>query len=558
MRYAFRLLFGAPAVLLAACSSGGTDPAPPAEANCENPATVTLAVGGHGVVDPRDSDGCIRLPAAPGGASYLVSAVSGAGTETSTGTSGSYYLQVSTTAQGVVASLAPVPSTTREEVPLPVRFHQMLRERERELAARPDLRIQPSEVQLAQAPPPEVGSERDFSVCANTSCSAFDTVTAVARAVGTKVAVYLDKDAPVVNGLTQEDLDGLAATFNNHHYAIAAEAFGTESDLDNDGVVILLITPAVNQLTTNCTGGRIIGFFWPGDLLNIPGSNRAEVLYGLSTAAATGSCTAVDRERALRLLKPVMIHELQHLVNFNQKVLVRGATSSEEVWLNEALSHYAEELAGRLIPNSDCPGATSCLLFYNTGNLLNLYDYLESTEGSFLVMPRNSTGTLAERGAAWAFLRWLTDHHGSDSLGMDLTAQLVQTTRFGSNNVSIATGQPFPGLIGEYFSALYLDNLAGFTPLSPRLSFRWWNFRAIFQANCCEPDAAFPQAFPFSPPVAAGPFSLSGTLRDGSGRHIQVNLPAGSPGFDILLARQAGGLVTDASLAARLAIVRLN
>lgn len=557
MRRLHHFLAGIPFALLAACGSGGTDPDPPVQAACDNPATINLAVGVHQVVNPRDSDGCIRLPAAAGGASYLIAGVSGAGNETPTGTSGSYWFQV--TPSGAQGSPPAVPSLAAErgDIPLPVRFHRMLREQEREFAARPDLQVEETAL-LAPAAAPEVGSERQFSVCRNTACSQFDTVTAVARAVGSKVAVYYDKAAPA-NGLTQEDLDGLELTFNDYHYPIAAQAFGTESDLDNNGVVILLITPAVNRLTTNCSGGRIIGFFWPGDMLNIAGSNRGEILYGLSTSAASGSCSEVTRERALAFLKPVMIHELQHMVNYNQKVRVAGAQSSEEVWLNEGLSHYAEELAGRLIPNADCPPpSTSCLLFYNTGNLLNLYDYLEDTEGSYMVVPRNSTGTLAERGAVWSFVRWLADHHGSDSLGMDLTAKLVRTARMGRANVEAATGQQFPRLVGEWFLALYLDDLPGFGPGSPRLTFPRWNFRAIFANNCCTMNAPFPNAYPFAPTPVIGPFSRSGVLRDGSGRHFQVTMAPGSPAFDVLLARQSGGLTIDESLAARFAIVRLQ
>ena len=40
------------------------------------------------------------------------------------------------------------------------------------------------------------------------------------------------------------------------------------------------------------------------------------------------------------------VHEFQHMISFGQHVLARGG-ASESLWLNEGLSHIAEELAGK-------------------------------------------------------------------------------------------------------------------------------------------------------------------------------------------------------------------
>ena len=37
-----------------------------------------------------------------------------------------------------------------------------------------------------------------------------------------------------------------------------------------------------------------------------------------------------------------MAHELQHLVNFNQKVFVQGSPAGQDTWINEGLSNAAE------------------------------------------------------------------------------------------------------------------------------------------------------------------------------------------------------------------------
>ncbi|HSR15988.1 MAG TPA: hypothetical protein VLL51_09560, partial [Gemmatimonadales bacterium] len=359
---------------------------------------------------------------------------------------------------------------------------------------------------------------------------------------------------------TQTDLEELARTFNTYHYPINTTAFGGESDKDGTGVVLILLTDAVNALTPDCSDGRIQGFFWGGDLLDITGSNRGEVFYAMVPAPATGSCSSVRRKETLDRLKGTLIHELQHMISFNQHALVRGG-QSEVTWLNEGLSHFAEELGGRLIPNSECVGFSSCRSQYVSSDLVNAYDYLEDTEANFLVMPGSSSGTLKERGAGFLFVRWLADQFGTDSLGTNTTRGLVQTSQTGAVNVASVTGQPFPTLVAEWQLAVYTDDLPGFVPASQRLTYKSYGFRKIFQDNCCGSDSPFPAAFPFQPVTilpAAFPFLRTGTLRGGSGRHFQLTVPAGSEGVDLLVARTASGPQIDPSLEARRAIVRLQ
>jgi hypothetical protein len=40
-------------------------------------------------------------------------------------------------------------------------------------------------------------------------------------------------------------------------------------------------------------------------------------------------------------------HELQHMINQGRRLLNPAVDSSETIWLNEALSHFAEEIVGR-------------------------------------------------------------------------------------------------------------------------------------------------------------------------------------------------------------------
>ena len=51
-------------------------------------------------------------------------------------------------------------------------------------------------------------------------------------------------------------------------YPADTSAFGRESDIDGNGIVMVLMTGKVNSLVASpCTGGSIAGYFYGGDLL---------------------------------------------------------------------------------------------------------------------------------------------------------------------------------------------------------------------------------------------------------------------------------------------------
>jgi hypothetical protein len=244
------------------------------------------------------------------------------------------------------------------------------------------------------------------------------------------------------------------------------------------------------------------------------------------------------------------------MISFNQRALVRTGIS-EETWLNEALSHLAEELAGRLIPSSECtPTFPSCRSQYSSGNLLNVYDFMREPEDEFLIFPGN--GSLEERGASWIFLRWALDQFAADTiLGTATTRQLVQTTALGAANVAAATGGNFQTMVAQYLLALYLDD-SGFTEPTGRLRLKSWGLRSIF----VDPANQSPQGpfsgFPLVPQVSTGAFTKTGTLRTGTGTHLILRQAASGPGIDVHVRKNTVGDPLDAALQARYGIVRIQ
>jgi hypothetical protein len=274
------------------------------------------------------------------------------------------------------------------------------------------------------------------------------------------------------------------------------------------------------------------------------------VIYGLVPDPNNSACT-ISVEEANSRLPATFIHEFQHMISYNQHVLIRNG-SAEDIWLNEGLSHFAEELGGRQVPDVDCPSATSCAQeFMGQGDLLNAFEYLAAPEEFFLIEPENSTGKLEERGANWLFVRWLADHFATDSiLGTQLTRALVATNQIGSVNVVARTGVDFSTLIGEWQLTNYLDDLPGFSAPTDRLRYKSWNFRLAADTN------GF--AFPLVPDNTTGfDYGHSGTLRAGSGRHVLITQAANAPGVDFKLTNATGGALPS-SIAPRIALVRIR
>jgi hypothetical protein len=519
-----------------------------------------LAVGEHVVLDPLATNGCLRVPAAGAtGAQYVLVLASTSGARVTGGVQAPYLLrgsspQASSASPAPPELVAPTGQSGRRSVA--AEFDGMLRARERELAADPLVRTAPKPGPSIGTAPPPVGHVKTFKVCSNLSCSSFLDVPATARYVGTRVAVYIDNDVPQNDPLQDADAAELGSSFDDYHYPIDTTAFGRESDQDNNGVVIILMTDAVNNLTPDCTNGRVVGYFFGGDLLTVANSNRGEIFYTLVPAPSTPTCGAITRQSAVDNLKPTLIHEFQHMISFNQHVLIRSG-QSEEVWLNEGLSHFAEELGGRLIPNTECmPAFPSCRSQYTSGNLLNSYEYLTDTEAHFLVF--SSSGTLEERGAAWLFVRWVIDHFAGDPLiGTDLTRAMVGTSLTGAANISAVTGATFQAMVPQWLMAVYLDDGPDAQPTG-RLRYTSWGFRTIWTDPRNQSPMGPFNGFPLVPELIGGSYSRAGFLRAGSGRHFVIVQSGSGPPIDLQVLRSTGGDQLDAVLLARFGLVRVR
>src|SRR4029077_6383007 len=165
---------------------------------------------------------------------------------------------------------------------------------------------------------------------------------------GTDVLIYVDTLAPA-NGFTSDQLQAFGQLFDQTLYPIDVAAFGPPSDVDQNGHVVMLMSQAVNALTTasDCTTqGYIAGFFDEDDLgggPSDPNSNDGEIFYSIVPDPNGTSSCAHSVDDVGFSVPGTFMHELQHLISFSQHVVIHGG-GPEYGWLDEGLSIVAEEL----------------------------------------------------------------------------------------------------------------------------------------------------------------------------------------------------------------------
>jgi len=543
-------------VVAAAACSDGSGPVPiPCLDGRGTP--ITLAVGQYVTINPGTDSGCVQFAASTAidTAEYVLVPQSAAGTF---GLASPFQLRgaTTTTLAAAAAALAPPGGLPPGQSPLAAAFDAVLRGIGRTRAygvpMAPAARA-PSAIGPARVTPPSPGSLRSFKVCSNDTCSTFKTVVGQVRGVSQHIAVYIDTLAPKP-GLDSADVDTVMQVFDTLLYPLDTATFGGVSDIDSNGVAIVLMTGVVNKLVTKTqcnSSGYIAGFFFPGDL--DPGFasqfNHGEIFYSI-VADPSGTLSCAHSAAAVKLSTPVTFtHEFQHMINFVQHVVVNGA-NSEDGWLDEGLSKYAEEIAGRAYLAA---GDTARFSDYAIGDVYDGYQYMKATGSSPLLIEFDD-GTLAEIGASWLFTRYVVDQYGAG-----LPHQLASSALAGAANIAAQTGHSFDTTVTRWALANWVSdlNVPGFTT-PPELQYTTWHFRKTFASLHTQDSTDFPLPYPLVPTVSAGgATNVSGVLRSGSGVFHRALQAPGAPGFALYFVR-TGTTPLPASIGPRLSVIRVR
>ena len=374
------------------------------------------------------------------------------------------------------------------------------------------------------------------------------------RYISQRAIVVADVGNPA-GGYTDADYKSFGEFFDSQVWPLVTENFGEPSDSDGNGKVFIFFTRAVNDLAGNSpvnSGSVIGGFFFNRDLFaksSCAGSNAAEMFYMLvpnpEPASGERRFAKADVERSTR---SVLVHEFQHLVNDSRRLHVTKAPVWEETWLNEGLSHIAEELMfyrdSGLAPRSNLRRDAFANLAdresfrqFQLDNLERLALFLQNPEYFSLI----GNDVLATRGATWSFLRYAADRRGGNE--KDLWGKLVRDVKSsGLTNLREALRVSPLEWISHWGVALYLDD-AGVNTDS-RYTLASWNFRDLYPAASSLWLSTHHQRYPLRvQSVTAGSptaFPLQGSgvgyqkLAVAPGKTSAVHVAIASPGSPLL------------------------
>jgi hypothetical protein len=346
---------------------------------------------------------------------------------------------------------------------------------------------------------------------------------------------------------------------------VDVQNFGEPSDIDRNGKVLIFFTAAVNALTPRNADYYVGGFFHPRDLYpkaatrTLPacaGSNEAEMFYMMvPDPQGTINGNRFERGFVSRITVGTIAHEFQHLINAGRRTYVNTTgTRAESVWLNEGLSHVAEELL--FFRASGLPARSRVTLetvresqrtvdaynAYVNPNMSRLVSWLRAPETS---SPFASNDELGTRGATWQLLRYAADQ--SKKSERDIWFALVNGGQSGLANLRAALGlTDLDVLLRDWAVANAADGGAAGTP-SARFRFASWDFAGIIKG------VRSLEAYPLQTRTIADGQRLPLAVNVGTAAYVRVPVAAGHVAY---LRTRSGTAPMPSAL--RLTVVRVR
>jgi hypothetical protein len=417
--------------------------------------TVTRALGEVWAFAGYGDGEALRLRSPSPGAEYLVvphatNASILVDVENTYGITGERVQQA--LARGVGAAPAEPLMTVRE------RFDRHLRRELERLAASRDgtVPLRPKAALPSRAP----AQFRSFNVLNTAVGSAYlaanyDQVTAMLRYNGQHCLIYSDVDTLAAGNLTQADFRNFGQRFDTQIHPSNTTYFGTESDIDGNGKVIILISGVINGLPKTDPSWVqnpeyfIGGFFLATDLFRPPQlglqentSNEAEIFYMLAAdpdgeylGAKFKFPTQFVAEENVRTLA----HEYQHLISMSHRIFTYGLAYVQKTWLEEGMAHMAEDLFSRTSGDADM----------NSSNVDRADSFLTQPDTTSL---EHDSAPLRQRGGIYLFLRYL-----GDRFGVQIYKGILQSKCLGRACIEAITGENFYDTVGDFLATLYLS-----------------------------------------------------------------------------------------------------
>jgi hypothetical protein len=348
---------------------------------------------------------------------------------------------------------------------------------------------------------PTVGDLMDINT--NSACSLNPSVrTGQVRSVSNHLIILGDTANPA-GGFTTAQYDSIALEFDTIAWPVDSANFGAPTDLDNNGRVVAFFTRAVNELSPPASSSVVLGFFASKDVFGTDDCSNSnglatvgsEIFYMLvpdPTGAVNSNVRTVSFVRGNTT--GTLGHEFQHMINGMRRAYVTGASAFEQGYLNEGLSHAAEELmfyrtsvglaprqnivVTNLTTGANASRRVAAFNTYANQNFGRLRSWLQrpDTAGAF----KANQNSLAVRGVIWAFLRYASDRvNGNDQA---FWFSLVNSNLEGKVNIQNAIGGTDPDTwLRDFTAAMYLDD-SGVTGVATVYTQPSWSFRSLYTA----------------------------------------------------------------------------
>lgn len=241
--------------------------------------------------------------------------------------------------------------------------------------------------------------------------------------VSDNLAIYLQNSQNV----SAYALTKLAQEFD-YHYTSMTNIYGTHSDIDANGKIIILLMD-INK--TKSGSSQVLGYFNPSDM---HGNNKGEILYMDLSSANNNTDKAIG----------TIIHEFQHLINYSY--VISGERNEMSSWLNEALSESTSILFNKTTAESRI----------NEFNKINYYCFYtwnapkqEISNGS-----SNIVNSLFNYPSASVFMHWLYQTNGCDR---NIFKTIASSKELGDYNKVLSAAKGISGLGGATWDSLLLD-----------------------------------------------------------------------------------------------------
>jgi hypothetical protein len=409
-------------------------------------------------------------------------------------------------------------------------------------------------------------------------CSNYTTIRAVVRVVGNWGIWAEDVANPTKDSLTLADIQSASKEFDATIYATDTWNFGTPSDIDNNGRIIIALTRQVNAL------GGIGGFVFEGDFVpatECASSTFGEIYFGeVPDPDNLSGSGAREKADVIARMPLILAHEFTHIIQVSRRlVMVNGQPMAS--WEMEGQATLAEELVGNaLLGNSANQNYDASVAFGPGGRdwyedeIVKYAAYfgdlgpgsqvadapdLCSVYGNSASSPPPCAGA-AFYGASWMLQRYISDQYGPSYPGgpRQLTANWITShpDLSGTANIAATLGVNYDSLFVRFATALALDDRdngtgTGWIPAPFRITS--WN-----SASLASYLAGVGWGW-LNPPTlgfVTAP-EMNRAVRGGSTAYTEIDGPAGHPAASFYLANQSGEPL-DTGLHPMLWVVRIR